>query len=471
MLLLLACTGAPKPDDTGTPLDDTGPSPSRSLGESDAIIYGNESDAAGTSVTFGGDDDGDGRDTVIVAASFLGQVCAFRAPSGEMPVLSGDACWTPETTRDYAGTAIEGGRDLTGDGLGDLLVGAIANDETGAEAGKVYLLPAPYTSGAMGDAPAQLTGEAERDYFGTSMAMVGDVDGDGAEDLLVGAPANITGGAGGGRAYLYRGPLAEGTLASTAAFATVTGEGTTTKVFHGAPAAGDGVGSVAAGVGDVDGDGLADLWLGANGNEVGGNDAGLAALFLGPVGEGDHALADADQRWIGESVGQYVGDSVAGPGDLDGDGLADLVTTSDTSLTGTTWVIFGPGTPGDSSISAADVRIDGAADGDLAGAAVRGAGDTDGDGSPDLVIGAYGRDGAEADVGAAYVVTGPFTAGSIALGSQIPWLGRSGADAAGRAVAGGGDVDGDGRADVLVGAPYADSYAIYGGEAYVLLSR
>ena len=226
-----------------------------------------------------------------------------------------------------------------------------------------------------------------------------------------------------------------------------------------------------AGPGDVDGDGLADLWLGANGNEVGGNDAGLAALFLGPVGEGDHALADADQRWIGESVMQYVGDSVAGPGDLDGDGLADLVTTSDTSLTGTTWVIFGPGTPGDSAISSAAVKITGASDGDLAGASVRGAGDTDGDGTRDLLIGAYGRDGAESDAGAAYVVAGPFSPGSIDLADVTPWTGRNGADEAGRLVAGGGDVDGDGRADLLIGAPYADFYAIYGGEAYVVLSR
>ena len=89
----------------------------------------------------------------------------------------------------------------------------------------------------------------------------------------------------------------------------------------------------------------------------------------------------------------------------------------------------------------------------------------------DLLIGAYGRDGAESDAGAAYVVAGPFSPCSIDLADVTPWTGRNGADEAGRLVAGGGDVDGDGRADLLIGAPYADFYAIYGGEAYVVLSR
>ena len=132
----------------------------------------------------------------------------------------------------FRSTSAEGGRDLDGDAIPDLLVGAIANDETGAEAGKVYLLPGPYTSGAMADAPTAFTGEAERDYFGTSMAFLGDIDGDGDEDWVIGAPANITGGAGGGRAYLYLGPAVSGTVAATDAWATITGEGTTSKVFH-----------------------------------------------------------------------------------------------------------------------------------------------------------------------------------------------------------------------------------------------
>lgn len=470
MLLLLACTGVKAPD-SGDRLDTGAPPSVRTLADADAIVYGAESDAAGNAVTFGGDDDGDGKDTLVVAASFLGQVCALRAPSGEVPIATAEVCWTPETSRDYAGTSVEGGQDATGDGVPDLLIGAIANDEVGPEAGKVYLLPGPYTSGAMGDAPVQLTGEAKGDYFGTSLAFLGDVDGDGAADLAIGAPANITGGAGGGRAYVYRGPLAVGTSGADTAWATITGIGTTKAVFHGAPAAGDGVGSVLAGPGDVDGDGLADLWIGANGNEEGGNDAGLAALFLGPIGEGDHALADADLRWIGESDQQFVGDSVAGPGDLDGDGRADLVTTSDTNASGTTWVFFGGAIGTSGTISDADLRIDGELTGDLAGAAVKGAGDTDGDGSLDLLIGAYGRDLSGSESGAAYVVPGPFAAGTLSLADIEPWAGRTGADEAGRAVAGGGDMDGDGRTDVLIGAPFADSYAIYGGEAYLVLSR
>ncbi len=492
LLLLLACTGTPADDkpgpdesadtaavDTGD-TGDTGEEPGvGSVEEANAIISGAAAYAVGNAVAFAGDDDGDGHDAALIGASFLGRTCLFRGPiaPGGAALEDADACWLPENDRDYAGQALDGGRDVTGDGVPDFIVGAIANDELGPEAGKAYVVAGPYTGGALADAPLHLLGESKSDYAGTSVALLGDVDGDGGGDLLVGAPANEGGGSGAGRVYLLRGPMEPGTWGLGEAWATITGEGP--MLLHGAPAEGDGVGSVACAAGDVDGDGLADVLLGANGNELGGNDAGAAAIFLGPVGEGDHALAEADRLWIGDAPLQYVGDAVAAAGDLDGDGLDDVLVSGDTNGPGTVWVVAGSdaGAGGATSIGATAIRFEGENVGDLAGAAAAGAGDTDGDGWRDLVVGAYGRDvGDDADVGAAYLVRGPFAPGVNSLGSAArAWYGRGPSDNAGRAVAGGGDLDGDALGDLLVGAPYADTQGdaggAFGGEVYLFLSR
>jgi hypothetical protein len=487
LLLLAACTGAPADDadtsdDSGADtaedtdsVDDTGDTDARvgSVADASASVAGDEGFAVGNVMVFAGDDDGDGRDEIVVGASFLGRTCLWRgaAATGALAYDALETCWTPETNRDYAGTAIDAGRDVTGDGVPDLLVGAIANDEGAQEAGKAYVVAGPYAGGALADAELQLLGEAALDYAGTTVALLGDIDGDGEGDLLVGAPAHTSGGSGAGRAYIVRGPREPGTWELADSWATVTGEGPF-ELLHGAPAAGDGVGSVACAAGDVNGDGLDDVLLGVNGNELGGNDAGAAAIFYGPVGEGDHPLAEADQLWIGEEALQYVGDAVSAAGDLDGDGLDDVLVSGATNGPGTVWVLATPGVSGTVAISAATVRFEGETLGDLAGSANAGAGDTNGDGWRDVVLGAYGRDVAGLEAGAAYVAIGPFPAGVYALAdAHRAWFGRGQADQAGRAVAGGGDANGDGRADVLVGAPYADIGGAYGGEVYLFFGE
>jgi hypothetical protein len=485
MLLALACSGAPADDtdpggdDTAGDTDDTDDSGNDtaaprevSLATADAAIVGSESYAVGNAVAFGGDEDGDGYDEAVLSASFLGWTCVVRGPPapGVHALEDADACYTGEADLDYAGQAIDAGRDVTGDDVPDLLVGAIANDELGPEAGKVYLVPGPWVSGSLADVTTSFLGESKADYAGSAVAFLGDLDGDGAGDLAIGAMANDAGGSGAGKAYVFHGPFEARTHSLSEAAANIAGTGVT-ALLHGAPVDGDGVGSVLAAAGDLDGDGLADLLLGANGSDLGGKDAGAAAVFLGPVADGDHAFTEADRLWVGEVELQYVGDAVASAGDLDGDGLADVLVSGDTGGNGTTWVFYGPGAVGSTAVSTAPLRFEGERLGDLAGAAVSAAGDTDGDGTPDLLIGAYGRDVTGLDAGGAYLLRGPFAPGVVSLAdADRSWLGEGQSDDAGRAVAGGGDLDGDGRADLLVGAVYADTGGSYGGEAYLILS-
>src|SRR5262249_28472230 len=158
----------------------------------------------------------------------------------------------------------------------------------------------------------RLYGKAAGDEVGYSVAGPGDVDGDGQADLLLGAPYSDAGSVDGGAAYLLLGPVRSGLDLKDATALLV------------AEAAGDLAGQSVAGAGDVDGDGLADLLVGAYGNDAGGTDAGTTYLLSGPVG-GEVDLGDATARMLGEVAGDKAGFAVAGAGDVDGDGLDDVL--------------------------------------------------------------------------------------------------------------------------------------------------
>jgi hypothetical protein len=111
-------------------------------------------------------------------------------------------------------------------------------------------------------------GEAGDDYFGSSVASAGDVNGDGYDDIIVGAYQNDSGGSDAGKAYLH---LGSATGLSTTASWTATGE-----------AGDDYFGSSVASAGDVNGDGYDDIIVGAHGNNDGGNDAGKAYALASP---------------------------------------------------------------------------------------------------------------------------------------------------------------------------------------------
>jgi len=296
------------------------------LAPSPRVWWGQRAHAqAGRTLLQAGDLDADGGADLLVASWGAGQPgrvdrVGADTPSGPLASVAealvvgacGRACDADgEPDGDLAGFSLAVG-ELDGDGVLDIVVGAPGDDAGGPGAGLVYL-----RHGGDGSL-TRLVGAAPGDAAGRAVA-VGDVDDDGLDDLLVGAPgADVEGEDDAGVVYLLAGPVAGGSLAGRPALA---------GAQRGAR-----FGERVAVVGDVDGDGVLDLAVAAPGEDrdemaVGG---GVVWLWYGPVApDGDGAWA----RFAG-SPGAHTGWALGGVGDLNGDGYADLGVGSPTSESG-----------------------------------------------------------------------------------------------------------------------------------------
>ncbi len=351
--------------------------------------------------------------------------------------------------------------DLNGDGHDDLVVGAPGADHGAANNGAALVFFGPIGAGiSVASADAVLMGSGGGDEAGVAVDRAGDVDGDGLDDLLVGAwfAAGDT-----GAAYLIRGGTVGGvTDLDSVAAARVHGE---------APY--DMAGTSVAGLGDLDGDGYDDFVVGADRYDPGLQNAGGAFVFYGPV-SGDHRLLDADAALLGEDKGDHLGDSVASAGDLDGDGSPDLVVGAykedgGDHGSGSAYVLHGP-VSGLYGVADVDATLVGEGYETWAGQGqgLARAGDVNGDGYDDLLVGAWGENQGGESSGAVYLVLGPVTDLSLADASAR-FIGESARDHAGVATRAVGDVNGDGYDDIAVGSPFSAPNGTPVGAAYVFL--
>jgi len=222
---------------------------------------------------------------------------------------------------------------------------------------------------------------------------------------------------------------------------------------------------------DLDGDGLSDFVVGAPFHHGGttGVDSGRLYIVFGGTDEGP--LNERSTLINGEGDHAYVGLDSAVASDLNGDGETDLVVGSGNADSGgqdsgEVYVMYGPFSS-DRSILSADVVITGESVFDFAGNALASPGDYNGDGADDLMLGAIGNDYGGAASGAGYVLYGPITADSNLSTADIKLHGLDDNDHAGTHVGSAGDMDGDGRTDIFIGAPYVDHTEINAGALYI----
>ncbi|MDP2311522.1 MAG: Ig-like domain-containing protein [Pseudomonadota bacterium] len=346
--------------------------------------------------------------------------------------------------------------DFDGDGASDLMVGAHAEDTGGSAAGAVYLLSGPVaTGGDLAAADAKVYGEDASDYAGLGIAA-GDVDGDGLDDMLVGAYQDDSGGSNAGAAYVVYGPMT-GSLDLSGADAKIIGELTNDYAGYRLVA------------GDLDGDGDEDLVVSAPGDDTGALSAGAVYVLLdAPSGTVD--LSTADAKLQGEDRSDAVGSAVA-IGDLDHDGTLDVVVGArerdDGGTTaGAAYVLYSPLT-GTRDLSTADAYLRGVDLGDEAGSAF-GVADYDGDGGDDLAVGAFGEGTAGEGAGAVYVLFGPLSGTMVLSAADASVYGEVAGDYLGLTLAF-SDVDLDGDGDLLVGGARNDAGGTDAGAAYLFL--
>jgi len=311
--------GAPgrDPANTGVAYLHYGPLSSGSLGDGLTMEGSDPGDGAGEAVHIAGDVDGDGNHDLLVGAAGSDYVGAdsgmayllFGPASPASALSAADALLVSEAAGDELGYALASG-DLDGDGSRDVLVGAPGEAGDGTAAGAAYVVYGPFAGMTLlATADAKLVGESDGDRAGCALSAAGDVDGDGYDDLLVGAD-QADGAL--GMAYLLLG-APSGTVSLSSSDASFEGDG-----------AGDELGAALAIVGDVNGDGPADFLLGVPGLDDGGTAAGAAYLVLGPA-TGSTSLSDADAMLTGEAAGDEAGGQLGGAGDVDGDGFDDLL--------------------------------------------------------------------------------------------------------------------------------------------------
>jgi hypothetical protein len=321
--------------------------------------------------------------------------------------------------QDYFGASIRSISDLDGDGLDDILVGAYYADPGGlTNAGSAYL----YSSGT-GNLIRQFNGLAASDGFGYSLASIADLDGDGLEDVVIGAYAADPGSiSGAGSVYIYS-----------------SGTGNLIRQFNGL-AEWDMLGYSLASISDLDGDGLEDVVIGAYAANPGGvSDAGSVYIYSSGTG-------NLIRQFNGGAASDYFGLAITSISDIDGDGLEDVVIGAAYADPGG---ISGAGSAYLYS-SAGNLlqQYDGEAISDSFGAAVASISDIDGDGLEDVLVGAYAADpGGLTDAGSVYLY-------SSGTGNLIKeYVGLAAGDSFGNFVNSISDIDGDGKDDVLISAP------------------
>ena len=409
--------------------------------------------------------------------------------------------YTGEAAGDAAGSS-SAAADLDGDGVADWVIGARGAN---AGAGAVFLVRGPATGGSLADADLVVS-DAHTAELGWSVAAIPDLDGDGTGEILAGAPSTsdhageawwlpgtLNGAAGGGDAVarfvgserseagvrvgysgdgwfvsawldpaagaqagaIYLFDVRAGSLGPADAVASRSGENAEDWSAYGAA------------MGDVSGDGMFDLLVGADGSDRTAEDAGAAYYEVGPI-EGHRSLSGAPTAFSGLAERDFAGHSVAIAGDVFGSGTdAILFGALGVGEDDREGAVYGYATVplGDFAAGDQGFTLAGPADDTIFGYSLAGAGDVDGDGFEDVLVGARYDSAGGDHAGATWLVYGPLDS-EVALATAVRFMGEAAQDDAVYNVGGTADVDGDGAAELLFGAMGNDAGGEDAGAVY-----
>ncbi|MBO9616709.1 MAG: FG-GAP repeat protein [Dyadobacter sp.] len=425
------------------------------IGTKDAGVITNSKTGAqmGLSVASAGDVNGDGYGDVIIGAPYFddgqsseGVAFVYHGSVTGLTTNVYNSKLQKDQVNSYFGGSVAGPGDINGDGYDDVLVGAKEYTNGQSNEGVVFFYPGSASGIDQNAAPFICQADKADADYGFSVAGAGDVNRDGYADIIIGAPTYIAQGV----AVVYLGGM---NGPGNPTFLT----GFTNTHF----------GEAVSSAGDVNGDGYSDVIVGAWGAAIGEQGEGSAYIYHGSSAGVD---ATYEKRLEGNQIDANFGYSVASAGDVNGDGLGDVIVgaryyDNNEANEGAAKVYYGT-LGGINDVSPAPTLLESNVAGAYFGSSVSSAGDVNGDGYSDVIIGAYYFTNGENHEGNAYVFHG--SPNGIKTTSSFNIESNIANQLLGRAVAGAGDVNGDGYSDILVGAPGFDNgNALDVGAAFV----